>query len=449
MNVIKRDGTIVGFDGNKIKQAVLNAMKDTEKGIDKDLVFKIVEEISHCSKKDIEVEEIQDVIEKKLMSSNRKDAAKSFIIYRNERTKVRNGKSQLIQKVYERINATNVENSNANVDEKSFSGREKEASSDVQKFIALELDGLSESVAKAHKDMLVYQHDLDKAILGMHNCLNVDFGEIFKHGFNTRNGDVRPPSSFSTACQLVAVAFQCQSQVQFGGVGTIHLDYDLAPFVKKSFVKHYIISIIKSNEDFQKLNIINMSEEELDNFIKNNKKKYLDLVGLLESDVIIDNKLNLDNYHYNCAMFDLMIEGRQSAQGLFHNLNTLESRQGSQVPFTSVNIGRDTSSEGRLVTQWIFEASLNGIGKNHLTSIFPISIFQYKQGTNANKEDINYDLKQLGLKSMSKRIYPNWCNGDWSQAHEDMDDPNTFFSTMGKCKCSPCKTYLTLLKGVA
>ena len=124
-------------------------------------------------------------------------------------------------------------------------------------------------------------------------------------------------------------------------------------------------------------------------------------------------------------------EGKQAAQGLYHNLNTLESRQGSQVPFTSINLGRDTSFEGRLVTKWIMEASIDGIGRHHLTSIFPISIFQYKQGTNANVGDPNYDLKQLALKSMSKRIYPNWCNCDWSQAHEDENNPDTYFATMG------------------
>ena len=139
-------------------------------------------------------------------------------------------------------------------------------------------------------------------------------------------------------------------------------------------------------------------------------------------------------YHpeaYAYAMDMLEKEGKQAAQGLYHNLNTLESRQGSQVPFTSINIGRDTSIEGRMVTRWMLEASLDGIGKFHLTSIFPISIFQYKVGCNADKNDANYDLKQLALKSMSKRIYPNWCNCDWSQAHEDEENPDTYFSTMG------------------
>lgn len=309
-----------------------------------------------------------------------------------------------------RVNATNVENANANVDERSFSGREKEASADIGKTIALEYGGLSDDVAVAHKEMLVYQHDLEKAILGEHNCLNLDFGEIFTYGFKTRNGDVRPPKSVSTACQLVAVAFQCQSQVQFGGVGSIHLDYDLAPFVKMSFAKHL-------RDGFK---YVGRGDAYTDELLKNN---YID----------IDTPYLKENYPrtYEYAMDMLENEGRQSAQGLYHNLNTLESRQGSQVPFTSINLGRDTSPEGRLVTKWIMEASLDGIGEHHLTSIFPISIFQYKSGINANQEDPNYDLKQLALKSMSKRIYPNWCNGDWSQAHEDEDNPDTFFSTMG------------------
>lgn len=143
---------------------------------------------------------------------------------------------------------------------------------------------------------------------------------------------------------------------------------------------------------------------------------------------------SLKNQHpqaYNYAMHMLDEEGNQSAQGLYHNLNTLESRQGSQLPFTSINFGRDTSPEGRLVTKWILNASIDGIGKYHLTSIFPIGIFQYKQGANASSSDTNYDLKQLALKSMSHRIYPNWVNGDWSQAHENEDNPDTFMSTMG------------------
>ena len=409
--VIKRDGRKVDFDRNKIIKAVLAAFNEIDGEITPEAKRKatvITNHIESLNKKSMNVEDIQDIIETMLMDGKRKDVARAFVIYRNDRTREREKHSDIVKRVMKRVNATDVQNANANVDEKSFSGREKEASADVGKTIALDYGGLSKEVTQAHKDMLVYQHDLEKAIYGVHNCLNLDFGEIFTYGFKTRNGDVRPPKSFSTACQLVAVAFQCQSQVQFGGVGSIHLDYDLAPFVKMSFSKHF--------KDGLK-----WVENELEDYINHIPKS----IGIED----LEAKSHKKAYEY--AMTMLENEGQQSAQGLYHNLNTLESRQGSQVPFTSINLGRDTSPEGRLVTKWIMNASIDGIGEHHLTSIFPISIFQYKNGVNAKPGDPNYDLKQLALKSMSKRIYPNWCNGNWSQAHEDEDNPDTFFSTMG------------------
>lgn len=410
MVVTKRDGRKTEFTNDKIKIAVLKAFIDVdgeESTYAKDKAREIANYVESLDK-DMSVEDIQDVVEAKLMASNRKDVAKAYIIYRNDRNRVREQNSNVIKKVMKRVNASDVENANANVDERSFSGREKEASADIGKTIALEYGGLSSEVAQAHINMLNYQHDLEKAIYGEHNCLNLDFGEIFTYGFKTRNGDVRPPASFSTACQLVAVAFQCQSQVQFGGVGSIHLDYDLAPFVQMSFAKHF--------KDGLKW-VSDASEE---------------YINSLPKKISIENKeAQTFPKAYKYAIEMLESEGKQAAQGLFHNLNTLESRQGSQVPFTSINLGRDTSPEGRLVIKWIMEASIDGIGEHHLTSIFPISIFQYKNGVNAKIGDKNYDMKQLALKSMSKRIYPNWVNCNWSQFHEDENNPDTFGSTMG------------------
>lgn len=414
--VYKRDGRTQEFNGGKIENAILKAFVERDGKVTsyaREVAKKIADSIA-VIEKDLSVEEIQDIVEEKLMEVDRKDVAKAYIIYRNDRAKVRERKSRLVQAAMNRIYSKVDNRSNANVDEQSFSGTEKEVSADIGKIIALEFDGLSEDVANAHKDMLIYQHDLEKAIYGIHNCLNLNFQEIFKYGFRTRNGDVRPPASYSTACQLYAVAYQCQSQVQFGGVGSIHTDIDLAPFVKMSFVKHFQdgLKYLENKPDYQ-----------ISHF-----KEWFN-----ENDLSINNE-ELKEKHpevYRYAMDMLEKEGQQSTQALYHNLNTLESRQGSQVPFTSINLGRDTSFEGRLVTKWIMEASIDGIGKNHLTSIFPISIFQYKKGTNADKNDPNYDLKLLALESMSKRIYPNWANGDWSQAHENPDNPDTWFSTMG------------------
>jgi len=414
MKVIKRDGRIVDFDVNKILEAVKKAYSEVypkdvnnKSKVSASVTLSVVDTLNNYNISEISIEEIQDMVENELMSVD-KSVAKAYIIYRNDRSRIRERNSNMIRKVQKRVNADDVENANANVDERSFSGREKEAMTEVGKALALEYNGLSKEVAQAHIDMLNYQHDLEKAVYGIHNCLNLNFNEIFTNGFKTRNGDVRPPSSFSTACQLAAVAFQCQSQVQFGGCGSIHADIDLAPFVQMSFSKHF--------KDGLK-------------WLENADKDYIESMPKKLS--VDSDEIKLHTKAYNYAIEMLETEGRQAAQGLYHNLNTLESRQGSQVPFTSINLGRDTSPEGRLVTKWTMEASLDGIGKHHLTSIFPISIFQYKNGINAKKGDPNYDLKQLALKSMSKRIYPNWVNCNWSQFHEDENNPDTFGSTMG------------------
>jgi ribonucleoside-triphosphate reductase len=248
--------------------------------------------------------------------------------------------------------------------------------------------------------MLLYQHDLEKTNIGEHNCLFVDFEKVFTEGFVTRNGDIRPPASFSSACQQMAVIFQCQSQVQFGGVGTVHCDYDLSPFVKKSFkkhIKHYLTDI----ED--------LSDARADAIVKQYEEE--------NGELCIDNKkfgCGISQKAYDFAIKQLEREGKQSAEALYHNLNTLESRAGSQVPFTSINFGRDTSTEGKLVQKWMLNASIAGVGKHHLTPIFPISIFQYKSGVNAEPGTPGYGLKLHAIESLSKRIYPNFVNCDYS-----------------------------------
>lgn len=418
----KRDNRLVPFDNSKIVNAVLAAFKEVDGEVTDYALGKAsniadyIHEYCQKAEKELDVETVQDLVEKGLMSTRRKDVAKAYILYRENRNKEREKKSKIVQAIERRNKASNIENANANVDERSFSGREKEASADIQKIIALDYV-LSKEVSDAHKNMLLYQHDLEKTNIGETNCLNIDFEYVFKHGFSTRNGDIRPPASFATACQLVAVVFQCQSQVQFGGCGSVHIDRDLTPFVRKSFAKHYrdglkYLCKLENNE----------IDYEID-FMLDNAMEYS----------IADREYQIyqpDAYQY--AMDMLEREGHQASEALFHNLNSLESRAGSQVPFTSLNYGRDLSVEGKLVQKWLMEASLNGIGKHHLTPIFPISIYQYKSGVNAEPGTPGYELKQLAIKSLSKRIYPNFVNCDWSEAHEDLDNPDTFFSTMGK-----------------
>lgn len=405
MQVTKRDGRVVPFDKSKIVQAIEAAMKETKVGIEPAVSNRIAD-IIEAKRQNTTVESIQDQVERLLMQSAHKDAAKKFILYRANRTKQRELQGAILDQVRAKTNGAKIDNANANVDEHTYGGRKNEAACVIQKQLALE-ENMSQDVAFAHKDGLIYQHDLDHFNLGAHNCLQLDFQHLFKNGFATRNCDVRPPSVFSTACQQVAVALQLQSQCQYGGCGSIHIDTDLAPFVKKSFFRHY--------------------------------RDGVEWIEGKELDYSFHEDLSIDEPDYKVyspkaydyAMTMLEREGKQAAEALWHNLGTLESRAGSQVPFSSLNYGRDSSPEGRLVTKWFLNASINGVGKHHKTSIFPISIFSYKKGVNANKEDPNYDLKQLAIKSLSQRIYPNICNGDWSEAHEDPNDPDTIFSTMG------------------
>lgn len=404
MQVIKRDGRAVPFDRVKIVRAIEAAMKETESGIDREQSLRIARRIPDHGE-NLHVEQIQDMIESMLMNSARKDVARKYVLYRAERTRQRDQKNEAIHQVRTKTNGGNIENANANVDEHTYGGRKNESAGILQKIIALDYN-MDPLVAKAHREGQIYQHDLDHYNVGAHNCLMIDFQKLFNEGFKTRNCDVRPPTSFSTACQLVAVIMQLQSQCQYGGVGAVHIDTDLAPFVEKSFRRHFKDGL-----------------------------KYVEPIhhDCEDEFIYFDNKEIEPRFPkaYRYAMEMQEREGKQAAQALWHNLGTLESRAGAQVPFSSLNYGRDTSAAGRLVTRWFLEASLEGVGKHRNTSIFPISIFSYKKGFNAAKGDPNYDLKQLAIKSLSRRIFPNIANGDWSEAHEDPNDPDTIFSTMG------------------
>ncbi len=425
MTVQKRDGRKTKFDKEKIKIAVLKAFIDVdgeETAYAKDKARDIANYIGSLNK-DMTVEEIQDIVEEKLMASNRKDVARTYIIYRNNRTAIRERNTQLMKDISEKLNANNVQNQNANVDEKSFGGRVGEASDAVLKKYALD-NCMSEMARNNHLNNEIYIHDLNSYAVGMHNCLSIPFDKLLANGFNTRQTDVRPAQSVSTAFQLVAVIFQLQSLQQFGGVSATHLDWTMVPYVRKSFYKHYLdgMKYIEGMDD---------------NWIEMNKKDFDRDNPSIKEPAYFD----FDTKAYKYAMDKTEKEVYQAVEGLYHNLNTLQSRSGNQLPFTSINYGTCTEPEGRMVTKALLEVSINGIGKLHKTSIFPCGIFQMMKGVNRQPGEPNYDLYQLALRSTAQRLYPNYANVDWSgNEGYDKNDPKTFFSTMGKCKCSPCKT---------
>jgi ribonucleoside-triphosphate reductase len=364
------------------------------------------------------VETIGDDLEILLMEEYPR-IAKSYILYRQKRTEERERNNLITKEVIKATRAIDTKEANANMDEKSIGGRVGAASDIIQQRLALEYD-MSPEVAQAHKDMIVYTHDLNYYSSGAHNCLTIDIGKLLTEGYWTRNGSIRPAGSFRTAAQLIPVIFQTQSLNQFGGVASMHIDYDLAPFVKKSFRKILQKHLNRQvGEDFKVRDDIGIDERYAPN--REYKEKYPNA--------------------WDWALEDLKEEVQQGCESLFHNLNTLESRAGSQLPFSSINFGRDTSAEGRLVTKSILEASIKGVGKEHSTPIFPISIFCIKDGVNKKPGDPNYDLKLLALKSLSKRIFPNFANGNCILAKEDPNDIDTIFATMGKCKLAHVKSF--------
>lgn len=416
MIVTKRDGRKVEFDKTKIENAILKAHKSIYHGENfediQDFAAKVAFDIeSSNSASELSVEDIQDMVERKLMASRFKTTARAYVNYRFLHEMARNQYQELMQAVSEKLTANNIQNQNANVDEASFGGRIGEASDVVTKRYALEY--LVSPMAKAnHENNEVYIHDLNAYAVGSHNCLSIPFDHLLANGFNTRQTDVRPAQSVNTAFQLVAVIFQLQSLQQFGGVSATHLDWTMVPYVRKSFWKHYRDGMSYLEED-------NNSE----------------IFTMTDSDYnrSIDDELwKAYSKAYKYAIDMTQRECYQAVEGMYHNLNTLQSRSGNQLPFTSINYGTCTLPEGRMVTKALLDVSIKGIGKLHRTSIFPCGIFQCMKGVNRKPEDPNYDLFQLALKSTSLRLYPNYANVDWSgNAGYDINDPRTYFSTMG------------------
>lgn len=430
MKVIKRDGAIVPFDIEKIIVAINKAFVEVdgalyEEDTANDIAYEIGCKVANM-KDCITVEEIQDLVEDYLMRSERRDVARAYIRYRYKKEVARNKKDDFIQAIREKLDASDIKNQNANVDEASFGGRTGEASSVVTKQLALDYL-ISPMARENHLNNEIYIHDLDSYYVGSHNCLSIPFDDLLANGFNTRQTDVRPAGSANTAFQLVAVIFQLQSLQQFGGVSATHLDWTMVPYIRKSFYKHFLDGV-KYCQKGQMIGLMGVYE---DFDLSDAKETWIKTQASINDDVFIRNEIA-----YKYAMDMTIKEVHQAAEGLFHNLNTLQSRSGNQLPFTSINFGTCTLPEGRMVTKALLEVSIEGLGHLHRTSIFPCSIFQCMNGVNRKPGDPNYDLYQLALKSTAQRLYPNYANVDWSgNAGYDPTDPKTFFSTMG-CRTS-------------
>ena len=387
--VIKRDERIQLYDWTKVEAAVTAAFKSVNQDMDDTFRNQLRKSVESAFKNtdSVTVEDLQDIIQKELIKRNKYDAAESFIIYRNKRNEIREQKSDLVKNVTKKLNGSNIENQNANLDEASFSGRIGEAGRVVCKNDALKYR-MSKKSRKNHENNEIYIHDLDSYSVGLHNCLSIPFDDLLANGFKTKQTDVRPAGSVNTAMQLVAVIMQLQSLQQFGGVAATHLDWTMVPYVRKSFWKHY--------KDGWKY-IGGVDEEfELED----------DPINISITDEIYVCEPSVYTYAVQMTKKEI----HQAVEGLYHNLNTLQSRAGAQLPFSSINYGTCTLDEGRMVIDALLDVSIEGLGSTGRTSIFPCGIFQYMKGVNDKPGTPNYDMYQKALKSTSQRLYPNYCN---------------------------------------
>lgn len=393
MQVIKRNGTLEEFDKQKIRKAILKAAIATDQEdfeYEAELIASDIEQMVAKEGDTVSVEDLQDLIEIDLYAiAENPTIAKAYILFREKRKQERDKANRYANMIRSRALTPDEANeqANANLDENSFTGRMYEANEALWKETALD-EFMPKEIADLHKKAILYLHDLSRFAIGQHNCLTVDFSHIWEHGFITRQATLRPPARFSTACQQMAVIFQVLSQHQYGGIASGHIDRDLAPFVEKSRKK-----IVKKF------------------------KKYESVMGSEMLDELIANELDE--------------EIRQGCEALVHNLATLQSRPGAQLPFSSMNLGLDTSPEGRLVSKGILEAMIAGVGPNHATPPFPILCFQVKKGVNKEPCDPNYDLKLLAIECATRRLTPNFVNCDSSVCHANPNDPDTELTAMG------------------
>ena len=311
--IIKRDGRLVDFDQNKIIDAVLAAFravdgKETDYALIKaGNIADYIKEKAETSSSLLDVENIQDMVQNGLMSTKRKDVAEAYILYRYERNRERNRKSDLLKTIGKHLMASDVKNQNANVDEHSFGGRRGEAANALMKDYALNYC-MSDMARKNHLNNIIYTHDLDSYAVGMHNCLSIPFDDLLANGFNTRQADIRPANSINTAFQLVAVIFQLQSLQQFGGVAATHLDWTMVPYVRKSFAKHYKDGMLYIENTIWELphDVTNISISDMPTYLYDMFPKA-----------------------YQYAMDMTEKECQQAVEGMYHNLNTLQSRSGN------------------------------------------------------------------------------------------------------------------------
>ena len=411
--VLKRDGRVVGFNEEKIATAIRKAMLHTDKGEDLQLIHQITDRISFKGDSQMTVEAIQDLVEVELMKSSRKDVAQKYIAYRNQRSIARKAKTRDMFLEIINIKSNDITRENANMNADTPAGMMMKFASETTKpFVDDYL--LSEEVLDAVTQNYLHIHDKDYYPTKSLTCVQHPLDHILKYGFSAGHGESRPAKRIETASILGCISLETAQNEMHGGQAIPAFDFYLAPYVRNSFIEE-----VKNLEELNGKDYSHLYQKELADYLLQ------PLDGLTDEDRIVQHAVN-----------KTVSRVHQSMEAFIHNMNTIHSRGGNQVVFSSINYGTDTSAEGRCIIRELLKSTYQGVG-NGETAIFPIQIWKKKRGVSYLPEDRNYDLYQLACKVTARRFFPNFLNLDatFNQSEDwKADDPKRYqheVATMG------------------
>lgn len=453
----KRDGRVTDFNAEKITNAIFKAAKEVANregrepsyDIAKVLTTKVIERLDENYTSNIpNVEEIQDTVVKTLIEEGHAKTSETYILYRSERTRCRDSKTRLMKTIHDitlkDAKESDIKRENANVDGNTAMGTMLQYGSTVSKEFC-ESFMLKPEHLKAHKEGDIHIHDLDFYNMGTLTCCQIDLISLFKGGFSTGHGFLREPQNIESYAALAAIAIQSNQNDQHGGQSIPFFDFGLAPGVNKTYRKVYKNNFRKTLILFFGLNeneVEDKTDEIMDKIMKVLGDKFIlgskEINGLLEEFLVEHFEIEkskaeeISKFLERESYIETDKKTYQAMEAFVHNLNTMHSRAGAQVPFSSINFGTDTSDAGRMVSKNLLLATESGLGQGE-TAIFPISIFKVKEGINYNEEDPNYDLFKLACRVSSKRLFPNFSflDAPFNKKYYVKGNPETEATYMG------------------
>ncbi|WP_343338115.1 hypothetical protein TPELB_38270 [Terrisporobacter petrolearius] len=451
----KRDGRIVKLNEDRITRAIFKAASEVAKEEGIVPSYEMSEELSQNVIKILNskfndtipgVEDIQNIVVKVLIEDGHARTSEKYITYRNERSRIRNSRTRLMKSIsqitFEDASDANIKRENANIDGNTAMGTMLQYGSTVSKEFCKTFVLKPEHV-NAHDSGDIHIHDMDFLNMGTLTCCQIKLDKLFKNGFSTGHGFLREPNSIMSYGALAAIAIQSDQNDQHGGQSIPFFDYDMSKGVYKTFRKLYIDNLLKGIEllvnesDTEKLkDIVYSTEDETGLKVglkQDDKYKFLEREKLIKEFSIDSNTaIRIQEFAYKQAYKETDKQTYQSMEGFIHNLNTMHSRAGAQVPFSSINFGTDTSLEGRMVSKNLLLSMEKGLG-NGETAIFPILIFKVKEGVNLNESDPNYDLFKLSCRVSAKRLFPNFSflDAPFNIDHYEPNNPETEATYMG------------------